>query len=251
MLITQSEARFRNLRIPLAASAAYLIGVVLRDIFITPSIRPNTITPSAILRFVSTYEIAATAVLLPALAIIAYGLQRNGLREAVRLDNRSSLLQAAVLAVVVSVVMDRLGLWPYSWRIPTNSAPLVIASLWLHGQWLILLLLAIRVVVLTALLEEVTFRLAFLQFGLRRTSSPLFTVVVTSLLFGSLHTVHYLIQPDKVALLNVFWLTVFAAMLATFVLRRDGNISVAIAAHATRNLVEFVTLCIAISRTAA
>lgn len=244
----------RDVRVALGAGVLYLLLVFWQEyifhwIFGLPSVVPANRFPE----YAVTYQFALTALVLPVFAIILASLIRytdGPLRAALELGRLSPAFAVAVGVVLLSLLLNNTSLWPLTWRSPDNAIVSHVAALYLHGHWFAISILAVRLVVLTPVIEEVFFRVGLLQGIYTSTGSRAAAITVSSLAFGIAHLGHWPFwNSDRIVLVNAFWLLIFSVAIGHITLKRKGRIITALVAHGARNAVELGTLLYAISIT--
>jgi membrane protease YdiL (CAAX protease family) len=159
------------------------------------------------------------------------------------------IMKAICLACIVSLALNALNLWPFAWRWATDPTADYIRVLLGNGSWLAIGIWAALVAVITPIIEEVAFRFGVLRALARYTRSPWKGVLGSSLLFGITHLGYWPIwHADVQHLVNASWLFAFSVLLGWLTLRRQGNITLAIAVHSTRNALELGLLIAALPK---
>lgn len=244
----------RDVRVALGAGVLYLLLVFWQEyIFHWSFGLPSTIPANRFPEFAATYQLGLTAFVLPVFAIILVSFFRstNGpLRAALKLGGLAPAFGMAVGVVLLSLLLNNTSLWPFTWRSPDNAIVSHVAALFVHGHWLAISILAVRLVILTPVIEEVFFRFGLLQGIYNSTGSRVAAITISSLAFGIAHLGHWPFwQSGRMVLVNAFWLLTFSVAIGHITLKRKGRIITALVAHGTRNAVELGTLLYAISIT--
>jgi membrane protease YdiL (CAAX protease family) len=147
----------------------------------------------------------------------------------------------------VSFALNAVNLWPFTWRWAGDPSAAYIGALVENHSWLAIGIWAGIVAVITPIIEEVVFRFGVLRVVARYTRSPWMGILGSSLLFGVAHLGYWPIwYPDLQHLVNASWLVVFSVLLGWVTLRRQGNITLAIAVHSARNTLELGLLIAAL-----
>lgn len=206
---------------------------------------PREVSYSNLSQAVWLHQLVGTTLgLFPALLFSMLLLRPSSpLRSAMRGIN-VRLAAVLVAAASISVLLNLLSLWPFTWTSPANSTPIHVANLWGHHHWFGLGLLAIRTVVFVPFVEEVIFRFALLRMVARRTNSVHAGIYFSAALFAILH-----ISPtgDLVAFLNGIWLFIFSVIFGYIAAGPQGSILPGLVAHIGRNGTELVALLFAIA----
>jgi len=229
---------------------AYIVPIVLREYALHALGVPQLPGKYYLQQHAGYLALALLSLRLPAcmLLVLAWSFRREGtLREALRPRNWSMLRSLLLATVGVSVLLNALGAWPYSWRWSSNTTADFAGTLIRNGSWAPLLIWLILHVLVTPILEEVVFRFGVLRVVERKTGSAKAGIAVSSLLFGAAHLGYWPVwRTDQQHLVNSVWLTGFSLLLGWLTVKHDGNLTLAIAAHATRNGVELSMLVVSI-----
>lgn len=199
-------------------------------------------------RAVFDHQVAALVLVLPPLLLLlaAGVLNPSGaLRQSLR-GNAPRLIVSVLLGgLMLSLLLDCRGVWPFTWRSPRNSASIHVATLLGRGNWLGLMLLAVRVILITPVVEEVVFRYVLLREATRLPGGKYAGVLVSATAFAALHLAE---DNDPVMAYNASWLFFFSIVLGWTILVRQGKLGFSLAAHASRNIAELLALCLLVVR---
>jgi len=145
---------------------------------------------------------------------------------------------------LAKLILNNVGYWPFTWRLPEDNARSFAATLITVGRWNALILWIVFFCLVVPCFEEIIFRYAVLQALVRRTTTPM-GVLLSSLLFGAAHL--GFVPPSRWQVADVFWLSSFGLLLALITVRRSGNIALAIVAHVALNTSTAVVLLLTIT----
>lgn len=233
----------------LAAGATYFGLVFLREPIAAHVMGVRLPLTEAYLReHAVRYFLADLLVRAPALciAIAVTSVSKTGsLREALRTSQAhgSWTWKAAILTVVLSLVLNTTGLWPFSWRWATSSTGPTARVLLQAGQVGSLVLWTVVSVAVIPLTEECIFRFGLLRALSAATRSSAAGVVLTAAIFAIGH-LGYLPsgQLDSQHVNGAVWAFVMSLILGWITVSRNGEIRTAAAVHATRNALELTVL---------
>jgi hypothetical protein len=232
-----------------SASVFYLGSIILTPfIYATWFPIPREVTYSDLPHAVFQHQVAGLIIILPSVILLISALlfgSTGSLRQAFPKDSLGPVLWTAVTVCTSGMMLDFIGLWPFTWRSQGNGTPLHVASLLGGANWLGLILLSVRLVIITPLIEEIIFRLQVLRGFSRLTRSNHTGILISAGLFAILHVGR---DGDTVTTLNAFCLFVFSILLGYVTVARRGTLWFALAAHASRNLVELFALCVFVLR---
>ncbi len=238
----------------MGATLLYLGAVVFRDYLLVRCLGiPSTLTSEYFAQSASTYFGANVLLRLPALLVIGLLLvQRragDGLRRALRPSKRDPLVGTVATVLVLSFLLNGLGLWPFSWRWPSDSTARIAHEVVSAGAWVALGWWIVLAAIATPIIEEIIFRYWLLKAVARTTRSARLAIGVSSLLFGVAHLGYWPIwHPDVQHLTNAAWLFAGSVALGHLTVRADGRLGVALAAHMTRNGCEVAVLLWAVTQ---
>lgn len=155
------------------------------------------------------------------------------------------MVAAAVgITVGLSLVADRIGVYPFGWR-SEGAVPIIeIAALRRSGGWIALMGSTLVSVLVRPLLEEVTFRIGALRAIAERTNSVRAGVCGSAILFSLAHLgpQFHLARAEVGSVVRLFMVGVVLGVLTVF---RTGRIAMAYWVHAARNLTEIGMLLLA------
>jgi membrane protease YdiL (CAAX protease family) len=140
-----------------------------------------------------------------------------------------------------------LGVNPFGWEKAGSSAMVLARGLLQHGQLPTVAAWFVWSVCLVPIVEETGVRYGLLRFIARRTNSVWAGVVGSALLFGILHLGNAAML-DSEHLVRALSMFAVGLVLGTATVLSDGNISAAIALHATYNAVSLASLFSAAAR---
>jgi len=155
------------------------------------------------------------------------------------------LWRTFLITLFVSVLLDVTTFWPFSWRGQTST-------IWYQvlldtRQYGGLLSFAVTTSFIIPLIEECVFRFTLLRLIANISGATWVGIVVSSILFGVGHLGRIdFWRADSIHLLNATWLTVFSICLGWIAVFRR-NLTVPIAAHVSRNVLELITMLKAIA----
>lgn len=179
--------------------------------------------------------------------ILWYGADRERRRVLLRLfsERRGSLLWTSLIASFASIVLVRLGLWPWEFNRPGAQLGELIAVFVRSGLWLPIVLHVVAAVILGPVCEELAFRFGLLQWLLARGLTSFTSVSISSVLFGLVHWgAINVVEPW--ALRRMFFATVLGYVGGCLAIRDNGAVVRAIAVHAARNGMEALFLVVSI-----
>lgn len=168
------------------------------------------------------------------------------LRLSMRSERGWYLLLVGLVCAATSVVLDRLGWWPWVWRW-NSSAFGFVASLVEHRAVAALMLLFIMFGFVIPFIEEAVFRVGFQDVFIRNGASPRGGVVMTSLAFTALHFGPSFRVYGQLGVHGV-WVFLLACVLGTVTLQRDGKIAAGVCIHGAKNLMEQITAMLQTAR---
>lgn len=187
---------------------------------------------------------AATCALGAVVTAPSESWTRLGLRQ------RPRTLGATILATVLLVwLLNALDLWPYGWRWPSSATLPFTQVLLRAGRASALALWALQVVVVTPVLEELIFRNWMPRAIALASGSEWLAISLSAACFALAHIGRQISWPLPLDyMVNMSWLFLAAILLGWIALKRRGGLAVAIAAHATKNLMELLFAMLAAAR---
>lgn len=231
-----------------SASVLYVGSVVLTPFIYATYFRiPQVVRYEELPRVVFDHQVAALVLVLPpVLLLLIAGLTNPGgaLRQALRGFSLRRALWMLVAVFTLSLLLDWVGVWPFTWRSRQSNAPVHVANLLGTANGLGLSLLAVRLIVITPLIEEVVFRFVLLREASRLPGGTHAGVLVSATAFALLHLGA---GGDSTLAMNAAWLFVFSIALG-YGTAGQGTLNAALAAHASRNFAELAALCLAVEQ---
>jgi membrane protease YdiL (CAAX protease family) len=231
----------------LALGLVYVLGL-----WIIPSILaaygiPPIVDPRELARHGNLHGLSLLVPSIPAavgLLLFLKNATAGPLRSAITCEGRTTILWIFVLGFGGFLLMDHIGLAPFSWRGSDNSSIYYLNILFRSNAVLGIAAAEIHSDIIVPVIEEIVFRFGVLRWAQSRTGSIPAAVLLSALAFGAAH-----IDPGSV---NPFGLayqtTVTGLVYGILVILRGGSIAGAIALHASRNVAEFVTMLAVILR---
>jgi membrane protease YdiL (CAAX protease family) len=243
---------WRPVNIVLCAAAFLYCGVTLfrEHIYFGLLGLPRSVERAQLSSVASVYELVALIILLPVVTLVAYALFRNNQQLRRRIVPRTDRARVAVIFSAVAgsgLVLNNLDVWPFTWRDPHNDIPLKFAAMFNDGEWTGLGLLAVRIVVVVPVIEEIAFRYWLLQSGVRVSGVRAAGVLLSAAVFSVMHLGLQPLSANPYVATNAGWLFVFSVYFARDALSRDNAINNALIAHMSRNALEITTLLYAVS----
>ncbi len=236
----------------LAAGVAYFGLVFLREPIAAHVMGVRLPPTGAYLREHGVrYFLADFLVRAPALCMalgVTLASKTGSLREALRSHAHGSWTwKAAILTVVLSLLLNTTGLWPFSWRWATSSTGPTARVLLQAGQLGSLVLWTVVSVAVIPLTEECIFRFGLLRALSAATRSNAAGVVLTAAIFaighlGYLPSGHLDAQHASAAV----WAFAMSLILGWITVSRGGEIKTAAVVHATRNALELAVLLLVV-----
>ena len=243
--VGDSQPPSSSLRLLLVAGALYLTAVVLKQPLMAnvAEVFSDSPPPTS-----AAWPIAWLLVLLVPLSVLGIAmLSKDGtVRKSFRGRWRSTVA-IAVTAALVSLTLNALTLWPFTWRWPatgtTDYARLLVSagSVWAMVAW------CVTGVVVIPLIEEAIFRVGLLRVLISLFRSEWLGVAGSSLVFSFLHLGTLSPLPDLPHAVNAAWLFAASWIIGHLTVRAGGSIQPGLAAHATRNALEITLLLVSIT----
>lgn len=241
--MTNDLGNTRDRLLVLAAGVLYLASAAAAPQIYQHWFRiPSVVQYAQLQHVVISYQLAGYALAAPPVLLICVALLKQPAGPLRAAWGGISLTTGCLLLVgiaAVSIILDLVNLWPFTWRAAQNTTPIHLASLVGHRNWVGFTLLAAKSVLLVPMLEEVIFRFGVLRGVARLTHSTHVGVLISAILFALLHLS---LSPDGTVVLNALWLFFFSIVLGYVTDARQGRLGIAIASHAARNLIELVTM---------
>jgi membrane protease YdiL (CAAX protease family) len=233
-----------DIRLVLGVGLVYIAFINLRE-WLIQSVAgyPLPLTSDYVAQHGTPIMLARFALELSILILLAaiWGRAPKGaLRAALRSDTAATTAGVATATAIVLFVLNNLDIWPFTWRWEGDSARPFVFALVEGGQHIGVLLWCTIVAVVIPLVEEVLFRFGVLRWASRWLGSNAAGVVLSSLLFGAIHTGP--LPPNRAHLTQALGSFGFAVVLSIMTVRNNGRIASAVAAHITKNSLEVATL---------
>jgi membrane protease YdiL (CAAX protease family) len=245
--LEQNGARLEE-RVAVLAGVLYLLPLFWREHILHALGISYTWSPPHLAETLRLQVLALAMLRLPAFACVLWLALRPGggaLWRSLRPATLRETVRGIGLTLLLSVALNALNLWPFSWRWHEDTAATYLGAFLTVNDWLLIAIWAALFIVVTPVVEESVFRFGILRSLLRHTRSTRAAVLGSSLLFGLAH-LGYLPLPDLQHAVNACWLFLFSLLLGWLTIQRAGNISIALIAHAARNAVELTLLLVAI-----
>ena len=185
------------------------------------------------------------ALLLVILLLFARASQSSFFKACVRMPSGREWLHFGLSTAVCSLLLAIVRLWPWTWQWPPHNALHLADALITGHQYSGILLWALATTAMIPMLEEMVFRFGVLRLFAEIAGSPSVGVIVSSALFGAAHLGGSL-RPDQPHLTNALWLFLASLLLGWITVRKGGQLGPAMVAHASRNIVEFGMLFLAL-----
>lgn len=164
-----------------------------------------------------------------------------------RRTNLRTLVVVLVFTTVISLLLNALSLWPFTWRWGNSGVAQYMGLLVEQKRTAAIILWALNGTLLVPIIEETIFRFWLLRLLTRWSNSPLFAIGASSLLFALLHLGNPFALPDRFHLTNAAWLFSFSLLAGHMTVRSKGSIGPALAMHCGRNTLELATLAFSVT----
>jgi membrane protease YdiL (CAAX protease family) len=230
----------------------YVISIAFQETIMSVGFsQPSTLTVQYLAEHGGIYTLSLAAIPIPALSLlVTLWLTRRRapvFQYAVRPLSWGSVTKAVIYTILLSVTLNALDLWPFSWRWAGSTTAVFVQTLLYHDESPAILIWAATIIIAIPIIEEFIFRLGILRLVASRTRSDTAGIAVSSILFGIGHLGNWPIwHAGSQTILNAVWLTAGASVLG-WIAVRTNSIVLPIAAHAARNATDFALLLLAIS----
>jgi membrane protease YdiL (CAAX protease family) len=231
-----------------ATTATLIASTLFRDHLLVLWLGvPATLTTDYFARSAIDYFSANLIVRILPLLILGIGLLHPAVRHTVR--SRLGCERATTLAVgsgvtcILAFTLNYLGVWPFTWRWPSDSSRQIAAIGIENGDVWAFILWGITTIAVTPLIEETVFRNWIPRGLLRISRSRIVAIIGSSALFAVGHLGYWpLWASDRLRMINAVFLFLASCLLASTVLNRRGCYSLAVTAHVSYNALSYLTL---------
>jgi membrane protease YdiL (CAAX protease family) len=232
-----------------AAGTLYLVLIFLREPILVGLLGFDPV-PTAEYIEKNAFRLLIAGLLLRALPfafMVACFLLPNArlVRSSLLPFSRKPALLAALFIAGASVILNTADIWPYTWRSATSSAAGWASILVESQRWGALALWGFTYSILSPFIEEIIFRVLLLRSISRALHSTRVGVLVTAGIFAAAH-IGNIGSFQAAAVTNAFWAFVTGIILGLLTVKYRGWIGPALAAHVSRNTVEFSMLLVAV-----
>lgn len=223
----------------LVAGVLYVVPILLRDWILGSLGVPSAASSDYLSRFGTLHVLATLALRVPALMMIGVVLMRHPhsrLRASLEGERASTVTWTVTVTVVLSLLLNLFGLWPFMWRWVNNPTQAYVGMLVSSANWLAISLWVLTGVLIGPLIEEIVFRFGVLQTVRDWVGSGALAVTASSATFALGHLGY--VPPDFPHIVNAAWLFGASLVTGSITLRMAGRLGVSLAAHAARNGLE-------------
>lgn len=183
-----------------------------------------------------------------AIAIVLWRQPHGPLARHLRGNSWRRLSGIVVAALIASLALNALGLWPFLWRLDEGAGTYELMRQLVDGErWGLLVAFLTTTGLLLPLVEEVVFRHALLHELRRLLRRDDLAVVASSSLFVALH---FLLswRLTRGFFVMAVWAFLIAILLSVLALRRpQGGLAQAWVIHAARNSIEVAALLLVVA----
>jgi membrane protease YdiL (CAAX protease family) len=151
-----------------------------------------------------------------------------------------SVWKVVGVVVLASILLDFTKVWPFAWKWRTAENVRFASSLVIGGEWPLVILQIFVLGLLAPVVEELVFRYGVLRVFWHASRRSSIAVLGSGFVFGLAHW-----GPSWAATINAAWVGVFGVFVGWLAVRRPRSLTLPIAAHATRNLLELGMLLLA------
>jgi len=175
-----------------------------------------------------------------ALALIAWR-KPDDLRSRVLDLTLATGMRVVLLTVFVSLVFNASGLWPFLWRWPQFADYSLATHIVKQGAIGLAVLWLVAVGFLTPLVEEISFRFAFIQTVRKAVSTDIRAAFLVGVVFAAAHLVAN--PTSRPHLINAAWLLAWSVPVGLVALQRPrGGVGIATLCHGARNITDVAML---------
>lgn len=232
----------RGLVLLISAGVLYVGASLFRDwflnhVFPVPTMGHTLDASSDLYR-----QLASLGLKLPALFVIALEwVRHDSLTRRSFNGSRAGIVASLIVTVVLSLILNAIALWPFTWRWTNNGIAIYAVTLVRDSHWFTLVTWGVAGVLVVPFVEEIIFRIGILRLATRLTGRPAVGVMISASLFAAGHLGN-VVHPTTSSLVNSAWLFVASIVIGHLTVKNDGRIQIALTVHFARNALEFLTL---------